>query len=817
MRTFITAIVAVLLLIAVSCAGGSKNAIEPDLTTNGQSVDNGQSNSQIWGLWHCYMEPGSRQIETVPMRTAAFTANINNLLYKNPGSFSVSDLDVSNFQTEGRLDCTVKIAHPFPGHDRFNGFDVRGAFLHNGESMLGYDGLTYGGGPYAGENEAVLLNADGYTRWFNQPEFDGDGIPLFEYWPGTPSSLPAPTAMLNGYKIFANGLDLEDDYYEWITTSGNADNRGWFTAGALNSRRYEFQFPMIDDSPKLDFQFAVIATWDEGDPSLTGDPVLYDPDDFPVSANCDEAFFVNISTTGSDLYYENVSTYGGDFVADIEVFDWQGGSVGNLGVPNEIESIIIEGDFIPTGSHQFSQIELTAIAVPGTENSSVFQVEIIGCIPQASGDTDLWVIVESSGLNGDSYDQGFPTEYPESARRAAFLPGVVTVIDESPVPPPDPIWSQLQNHPSHTGDIGDETGLYPPFELTWSVSFDKTASPAWIEGTPIVGDGKILVFYMSGSTNWAECRSLEDGAWLWNFELTPGGCSSIMSTVTGCYADGKFFVPGDVIRALDPETGTQLWEHPGISSTENPRHGLTYDNGRIIAHLGNRMFVIDAETGAEIANHSAYSGYANFQPPSVVDNIAYYQASSRLRAIDLSSGSQLWSFTVDPSNDTSIRGTPTVPGDGKVYFGCYNFHYYALNQATGAEEWDILMSGGTQRTFDTSAYYDGKIYYTECQGSTIPRIVCLDADDGSEIWGYHDPAATSAYNWSWSYCSPIVADGVVYACCYHGEFYGFDAENGDVLWSYASTGYAQSDPVIVDGKLLFMSSDSKLWCFENAD
>ncbi len=421
------------LIFILGCNGGTNPVgVDSSLSNTSQMVG---SSRTLWGLWQCYMDPDSGRFETVLLRTAAFTSNVNNLLSLTPGNFQVSDLDASNFQTEGRLDCTVTVKHPFPGLDKFNGFDVWGVFLHNGESALGYDGLTYGGGPDAGENEAVLLNADGYTRWFNQPEFDGDGIPLFEYWPGTPSNLPEPTAMLNGYRIFADGLDTEQDYYEWITSFGNADNRGWFTAGAVNSRRYEFQFPIIDSSPVLNFQYAVIATWEQGDPALTGEPTIYDPGDFPTSANCEEAFFLGVTTIASDLYYAGITTYGGDFIADIEVFDWQGGSVGGLGVPNEIERIIIEGDFIPGGSHEFSQVELAAVAAAGTDNSSVFQVEILNCEPKASGEADLSVIVEAAGLNGGSYNQGFPTEYPDPARRAVFMPGTVTVSDEAPIPP----------------------------------------------------------------------------------------------------------------------------------------------------------------------------------------------------------------------------------------------------------------------------------------------------------------------------------------------------------------------------------------------
>ncbi len=382
----------------------------------------------LWGLWHCFMEPGSDRIEIVPLRTANFTANMNNLLSLTEDNFQISDLDVTNLQTEGRLDCTVTIKHPFLGHDQFHGFDVRGVFLHNGASTLTYDGLTYSGGPDAGGNEATLLNADGWTRWFNQPEFNGDGIPLFEYCPGELSNLPNPSAMLNPYKIFADYLDMDDDYHEWVTAPGNADDRGIFRAGMINSRRYKLEFPIIDGSPVVDFQYAVIAAWEPGDPTLSGQPDIYDPDDFPSSANCEEAFFLDVSTVASDLYYENETNSGGNFRADIEVFDWQGGSVGGPGVPNEIERIIIEGDFVPTGSYEFSQVGLAAVAIPGTENSSVFQVEIANCTPQSSSEADLWVIVEAAGLNGDSYGQGFPTEYPDPARRAAFMQSSVSVL-----------------------------------------------------------------------------------------------------------------------------------------------------------------------------------------------------------------------------------------------------------------------------------------------------------------------------------------------------------------------------------------------------
>jgi hypothetical protein len=350
--------------------------------------------------------------------------------------------------TQGILNCTVTLKHPLPGLDMYHGFDVRGVFMHNGSLSLDYASLTYGDPD--SDTDAVLLNADGYTRWFNFPEFDGNGAPILEYFPGKLSDLQNPSAMLNGFKIFADNLDAEDSYYEWITTPGNADDRGLFGAGQVNSRRYEMKFPMPGGSPLLHFQYAVVATWEPGDPTLTGSPVYYDPFDFPTSANCEEAFFVNSNTDNSSMFYVDPGNLGGSFIADVEVFDWQGGSVGNTGVINEIERMIIEADFLPSGPVEYSPVELASMAMPATDNSSTFMVDISQCTPQSSGENEFWVIVESAGLNGESYGQGFPTEYPDDARRGAFYRGSVTVGNQamgltvtSIDPDTVPFWSQV--------------------------------------------------------------------------------------------------------------------------------------------------------------------------------------------------------------------------------------------------------------------------------------------------------------------------------------------------------------------------------------
>ncbi|MFH1676308.1 MAG: right-handed parallel beta-helix repeat-containing protein [bacterium] len=470
------------LIIIAGCHGGLGPTV-PEGVKNltDRSGTETLSNRAVWGFWDCTIDPLTGAVDIIPLRQAALTVNVTKHLEGKPGNLLISDMDTTGLFADGSLNCTVTLKHPFPGVDMYNGFDVWGVFMHNGETEVGYDGLTYSGGPDAGEDEAVLQNPDGYTRWFNCPEFSGSGLPLFTFTPGKLSNLPAPTATLNPYKIFADGLGLNDDYYEWITSGDNAVDRGIFKAGGTNSRRYELKFPIIGGSPVIHFQYAVVASWAQGDPTLTGSPTAYDPYDFPVSANVDEAFLVRPEDIGSTLYYVDPSDKGGKFSYGIEVFDWQGGSVGGTGVPNEVNSIIIIGDFIPGGSHEFPQLELAGLASPMTVNSSAFLVEIDNCEPKSSGQAGFLVVVESGGLNGGSYDQDYPGSFPTGSRRASIIKGTVDISNE-------PLFHVIYVDDSNTSGLEDGTMANPYNTIQEGIDAAPDGYEVWVDdsGNPYV-------------------------------------------------------------------------------------------------------------------------------------------------------------------------------------------------------------------------------------------------------------------------------------------------------------------------------------------
>lgn len=153
---------ACLIFAMMGCSNGNTDpmgVIPSDYNLNSSQSSQVEGSSRVlWGMWQCSIDPASGKIDIVPLRTANFTANVTQLLEGQPGNLLIEDMDFTEFFTEGRLDCTITLKHPFTGLDMYHGFDVWGVFMHNGSTSLGYDGLVYSDG--SADDEAMLLNPD---------------------------------------------------------------------------------------------------------------------------------------------------------------------------------------------------------------------------------------------------------------------------------------------------------------------------------------------------------------------------------------------------------------------------------------------------------------------------------------------------------------------------------------------------------------------------------------------------------------------------------------------------------------------------------
>jgi len=375
-----------LIFMLIGCSGSGDAPVLPQSRpdVSARTIDARISPRQLWGYWQCSLDTSSGEIEAVPARTALLHINavgpINNSL-----GLTISIDTVHSRPAEGYFLLTVGLIHPFAGNPKLTGFDVRGILITTA-------GLMAGDLPLPGDNDPMILNADGYTRWWNPTEFTTPG--LLGYTPGRYGKDPPPlnplVSAINPYKQFADVLEAKTDIITlilWSLTDPNG--RGAFRSGEKNSREYELQFPVGPTGPQVYFNYAIDASWAA---PVKEDPTI--PNDFPIVANCDEAFLLEPEVTSNTLWAIGGSNQGGGEL-DLEIicWDWQGWMTGYVGEIGPIRLISPFCDFEEG-------------IVPGVDVSTIGYATLsatIPGVPTQDGVIPVWVGVTAPGT---SYRQG---------------------------------------------------------------------------------------------------------------------------------------------------------------------------------------------------------------------------------------------------------------------------------------------------------------------------------------------------------------------------------------------------------------------------
>jgi len=279
----------VIFLTFVGCSS-EKSPVTPDPTPQHPShLSENISNRSVLGYWTINIDPDSEAVEIIPDRDMASHFNVVRLLEITPCTDCLKIKNLS-FLPDNNLQCDFELRHPFPGLDKFTGFDVRGVLVTNGDTNFPENNRL---ASLDGSNP-ILLNPDGYTALFNPVEFPEDSapFPILEYIPGKFSSGDNFTATLNPFMAF-----------------GKENPRRMFGAGTTESVTVNLKYP----SAPFEFGYIVDASWTKVDEVL--DPLT----DFPPDANCLEPYKLDLRLT-SQLINDPGST------ADIQVtvYDHQG-------------------------------------------------------------------------------------------------------------------------------------------------------------------------------------------------------------------------------------------------------------------------------------------------------------------------------------------------------------------------------------------------------------------------------------------------------------------------------------------------------------
>lgn len=372
-----------LVFILIGCASGGNQPVTPQASDTEPEAA-ADSTHQLWGYWQCELDPATGEINMVPARTSQLHLNIAKPVDMAMG-MSIKVLTDESDPANGLFVVRMGITHPFPGFPQFSAFDVRAILITTAEHSSGGFNLP-------GDNDPKVLNADGYTRYWNPVEFPVPG--LLGYSPGIhgmdpPEDNPLDST-INPYKQFASALT---DYYKvsYLTMVPPTSilGRGVLHDDDTNYRKWEIVFPIIDEKLKIYFNYAIDVSWD-----MPSDVPPDVPNDFPLEANSDEAFIVDAEVTSNTLWtIDGAPMGGGELGLEIEIWDWQGWLDDYDG---QIGPLVVVSPYC-----EFEEGVMPSINEPGM-GKAILTATLTGQ-PSATGAIPVYIGVSAPGT---SYKQG---------------------------------------------------------------------------------------------------------------------------------------------------------------------------------------------------------------------------------------------------------------------------------------------------------------------------------------------------------------------------------------------------------------------------
>jgi hypothetical protein len=386
------------LLISVSCArGASTNPASPrlpDLTDDQpRQTETTAPGHYLLGYFSVSIDPVAGTVETVPQRSSAW--HLNAVKFVEPPSGG-SCLSFSNLEIEGRrVNVDVGLHHPFAGLTQYSGFDVKGIVIGRADMIDPTNSdRKWAGGP----DGLRLLNADGWTRWWNPMEFENNGT-VFSYSDGMFGTANTDdshyNATLCGYKVFAAALGPYDDLTHLLSYPlDDPRGRAVFQVSTQAKRHYELVFPADDHGePDLVFNYAIDACHGLPPDYLPGQHMQV-PDDFPPDANQPEPFIVDVLLPTNTSYLSQDGCVGGTLELSIRVSDWQA-LLADIPVNRQIESIEITspslfvGTRTPSMSSDWTPDKPWAtytLLLEGVSPDSVLDQQVLVTIVSSEGD-----------------------------------------------------------------------------------------------------------------------------------------------------------------------------------------------------------------------------------------------------------------------------------------------------------------------------------------------------------------------------------------------------------------------------------------------
>jgi len=241
----------------------------------------------------------------------------------------------------------------------------------------------------------------------------------------------------------------------------------------------------------------------------------------------------------------------------------------------------------------------------------------------------------------------------------------------------------------------------------------------------------------------------------------------------------------------------------GVASTPVIAEGRVY-----VGSQDRNVYCIDARDGRRLWSFMTEARIKS--SVAVADGRVYVGPDDGyVYCLDAKNGSRIWITEAGGYIEasfkavTGIHSSPMVVGD-RVYVGSLDTNLYCLNAGSG----DIVWTYKTEGYITSSpAVSDGAVYITS-QEPNSGALYKIDAAEGLLVWRCDIPYVMVADRGVDLHVSPTVADGLVFVAANKQNYYGVNAETGDIEWTYFTTegtegigGYLVASTAYHDGEL----------------
>ena len=206
----------------------------------------------------------------------------------------------------------------------------------------------------------------------------------------------------------------------------------------------------------------------------------------------------------------------------------------------------------------------------------------------------------------------------------------------------------------------------------------------------------------------------------------------------------------------------------------------------------------DLDSLAWTADLIPYGSTIYFSAPALDDSDnAYITTDRRLGKVD-SNGAVRWPW---PSNNSlTIRHSPVIGRDGKVYFACYSDSLYALTPG-GTLAWARVLGASVNSA--PAIGLDGRIYVGTTRDTLSMRLLCFDPDSLLH-WRFGLEAEAE-------YASPAVGpDSAIYIGA--GRYFYAVRPDGTLKWRDSLAAMVQSCPAVANESTLYVVAGARLYC-----